>query len=745
MVEKNHLEDEKMFSKNNSKSAPKTENSSNQKVNTIHLNNISIHSEKVINSNKVSLDYSVLEIMKNTFFLPDKSSFIPLLREKPSKILVFTRPSGFGKSTFLSLLECFFDAKRNKEIRTVDFNIFNHLAIDKYAINLNQGKYTVIFCDFLEFANANNFNEFICKFKFYLSSLYRKFDYIEKGLDANEAEYFRGIIDKKLTETTDLEIALSRLCQFIYRYNKDHNDNRNIRNHKPIVLIDEFDAPLHSIARTIFYQQASSFMQRVFRSLFQTSASNPPYEMAVLTGILPHKQLFPSFEDIYFHSTLQKSKYATAFGLTEVEVKRILQNHSFDAEREYTQIREKCGYYYCGKKMLFNPVLVIKTIHKINNLNHIYDTPIIARLHIISEESKNLIKALLKGDLVSSLTLDQVYLENPFSQLEFISEKGKKAATQTQPYALILDRYGQWFFRNKHSYGYEYVSELINSSIYNLLAKEPNTINKFAIDIRFLNENVALKRKILDVLVAEKNLVHLNEKVWLINLLYAIGLLTALPLNRNDAVIDKSELIFMIPNQEAFNFYLSQLNLSEDEYPYIPREVIIQKLSDNMPTARDNNLIKAYDFKQSLIKQGMFKERADTRIYLRIRVKVMSKSQNECIAYLKESLNKFEKQKLAIGANFSELNKRHFLDSHIFIITLAFANSKALNLFYTNRLPEFLANPIFLSFKKAVQYPHTDDNKYFWDLYPLNQNAYTLKSFGVMGNEDRDYSRLPFS
>lgn len=143
----------------------------------------------------------------------------------------------------------------------------------------------------------------------------------------------------------------------------------------------------------------------------------------------------------------------------------------------------------------------------------------------------------------------------------------------------------------------------------------------------------------------------------------------------------------------------------------------------------------------------LFDDKADILhpIYMRIRVEVKTQNRDECIKYLRNYIDKFESEKNAIGASFSELIIHPFsYDKTSFVLAIAFSSIRSLESFKNVTLGEFLNCHFFNDIKQGFQHPYTEDNKQFWDLCPIKQPFYRMKSFGTMGREDRDYPVCSF-
>ena len=89
--------------------------------------------------------------------------------------------------------------------------------------------------------------------------------------------------------------------------------------HKPIILLDEYDTPLQEAYFNSFWDEMVSFVGAFFNNSFKT---NPSLGRALLTGItrICKESIFSDLNNIDV-VTQTSTKYETAFGFTEEEVK----------------------------------------------------------------------------------------------------------------------------------------------------------------------------------------------------------------------------------------------------------------------------------------------------------------------------------------------------------------------------------------------------------------------------------------
>ena len=125
---------------------------------------------------------------------------------------------------------------------------------------------------------------------------------------------------------------------------------------RPIVLIDEYDAPIHAGFTHGYYDKIVSFC----RSFYEAGLKdNPHLERAVMTGILrvAKESIFSGLNNPGVYSLLE-SEFSTCFGFTESEVFALLQ------KAELVDLMENVRAYYDGYEFgghaIYNPWSILE-------------------------------------------------------------------------------------------------------------------------------------------------------------------------------------------------------------------------------------------------------------------------------------------------------------------------------------------------------------------------------------------------
>lgn len=199
---------------------------------------------------KIPIGISDFEtIIENNYYYVDKTLLIEELLERKGQVTLAPRPRRFGKTLNLSMIQYFFE----KNIRP-KASLFENLAISyRPECMKEQGQYPVIFLTFKDVKHTcwaecqNHLNGLII-------DEFRRHLYLCQGtvLEDSEKNDFYAIVQR--SASSDLyQNSLKHLALYLHRY----------WNKKPIILIDEYDTPIHAGYMHNYYNNIISFM-RIF-------------------------------------------------------------------------------------------------------------------------------------------------------------------------------------------------------------------------------------------------------------------------------------------------------------------------------------------------------------------------------------------------------------------------------------------------------------------------------------------------
>jgi hypothetical protein len=298
-------------------------------------------------------------IISGNYYYVDKSLFIKEIIDRGDRVILIPRPRRFGKTLNISMLKYFYDCcpgtgspasaspdpagdtgapgHDNREL-------FASLAISNAAPQYleKMGKHPVIF---LTFKNIKEPDWETCrdKIKSLIQGEYLKHDYLLTGtwLKSAEQDYFKKIMDLKGT-LGDYENSLEKLLIFLSRY----------YNQKAVILIDEYDAPIHAGYTYNYYEEVIEFIRNFLCGGLKDTGQY--LEKSVVTGIMriARESIFSGLNNQGVF-TLLSEEFNDKFGFTEKEVETLLKD--FDVLDRYGEVQQWYNGYRFGSTTIYNP------------------------------------------------------------------------------------------------------------------------------------------------------------------------------------------------------------------------------------------------------------------------------------------------------------------------------------------------------------------------------------------------------
>ena len=283
------------------------------------------------------------EMIAREYYFVDKTKFIKELLDSNAMVTLITRPRRFGKTLAMRMLQEFFD------INAAGRDTFKGLNISRAGEKYKQhrGKYPVIFLQLKNVA-AGDFEKSFAFLKAIIARLYREYAFLEESpaLTGDEKEYYvRVRRGREHCTYDDLAMSLGNLTDMLYRH-------YGIR---PIVLIDEYDAPIQHAWEDGYYEDMIRFMRQFYSEVLK---GNDALEFAVLTGVLrvAKESIFSGLNNLKVCSVLS-GEYSDIFGFTGEEVAKM----AVDLQQEDKMPEIKAWYdgYTFGGTEIYNPWSVI--------------------------------------------------------------------------------------------------------------------------------------------------------------------------------------------------------------------------------------------------------------------------------------------------------------------------------------------------------------------------------------------------
>ncbi|MBM4320432.1 MAG: hypothetical protein FJ125_10845, partial [Deltaproteobacteria bacterium] len=281
------------------------------------------------------------QLREEGIYYVDKSRLLVELLGDPDQVLLFPRPRRFGKTLNLSMLRYFLE-KSDEDRRP----LFDDLAVWQSAeAQSHFGRYPVIFLTFKD-AKASSFDSCMKAIRLLLAEAFARHRYLlgSAALTPEQASGFRSVIEGSAEE----ELCWRSLYDLTKAMASYHGE-------KAVVLIDEYDAPIHAGYANGYYDQVVAFFRNLLSAVLK---DNPCLFKGVLTGVLriAKESLSSGLNNVKVRSILSL-RFADAFGFTEAEVRTMAEA----MERPEVAEQIACWYdgYRFGETKIYNPWSVL--------------------------------------------------------------------------------------------------------------------------------------------------------------------------------------------------------------------------------------------------------------------------------------------------------------------------------------------------------------------------------------------------
>ena len=282
------------------------------------------------------------DFIKEDGYYIDKTEMIyDLVARSRNKVTLFTRPRRFGKTLTMSMMESFFDVRRDSRKVFQGLHILkNHTEFCHEWMN----QYPVLFLS-LKDVEGRSFDLAYGKLRTVISDLCKKHAFLENSdqADQDDVEKFRRLKAEKGNEI-DIQNSLKTIMRMM----------KAVYGKQVILLIDEYDVPLAKAEETKnkeFYRQ----MLDVIRGFLSISMKTNEYlKFAVVTGCLriSKESIFTGVNNFACYSVTSR-KYSQYFGFMQDEVVSML--HAFGMSDKMELIKEWYDGYIFGDTEVFCP------------------------------------------------------------------------------------------------------------------------------------------------------------------------------------------------------------------------------------------------------------------------------------------------------------------------------------------------------------------------------------------------------
>ena len=287
--------------------------------------------------------------ISSEYYYVDKTLLIRDFIDERPLVSLFIRQSGFGKSLNMDMLRVFFE--RAEEDTSVYFRDKKIWKCGK-EYQEYQGKYPVIYMSF-ETVRGETWEK---AYELINKVIREEFERHKKLLQNEKiSSYQKKYMERMLNgevRVVDVSCALLNLSHML----------RLDYGVAPIVIIDEYDAPLLMGRAHGYYDKVVSFMDILLSGGLK---DNSHLAYGFLSGVMSIARWnsLTGLNNVIENSILD-NRYSDYFGFTNEEVQTMLDYYG--VSEKYGEFREWDGGYSLREKEIFNPRAVIEHLSNKN-------------------------------------------------------------------------------------------------------------------------------------------------------------------------------------------------------------------------------------------------------------------------------------------------------------------------------------------------------------------------------------------
>ena len=280
----------------------------------------------------------------------DKTELIyELVNDTDNEVTLFTRPRRFGKTLMMSMMENFFNIRKDSSGLFDGLTITRHKAFCREWMN----QYPVLFVSFKD-AEGENFEEAYQMLESRIADICKELTDIAENSSVNPAD--KAIYDRLMYgagKKNEVKNSIKTLMRMLYA----------VYGRKVILLIDEYDVPLakaseKDTAKNHYYSR----MLDVVKGIMSTALKDNEFlKFAVVTGCLriAKESIFTGTNNFASYSVLDE-RFSSYFGFLKDEVGTMLD--AADRAEAASEIKEWYDGYIFGNSYLYCPWDVINHI-----------------------------------------------------------------------------------------------------------------------------------------------------------------------------------------------------------------------------------------------------------------------------------------------------------------------------------------------------------------------------------------------
>ena len=283
---------------------------------------------------------------ENAYYVDKTEILYELVHDTNNKVTLFTRPRRFGKTLMMSMMENFFNIRKDSK------SLFANLAISKHETFCKEwmNQYPVLFVSFKD-VEAEDFDGAYEMLKVRLADISKDLSDLVNGDQVNkyDCETLDRLQSEKST-SADVKNSLKTIMRMLY----------TVYGRQVILLIDEYDVPLAKASeKDTAGNHYYSRMLDVIKAIMSTALKDNEFlKFAVITGCLKiaKESIFTGTNNFASYSVLDED-FSQYFGFSEKEITAILK--AADRPETAGTIKEWYDGYVFGSSYVYCPWDVI--------------------------------------------------------------------------------------------------------------------------------------------------------------------------------------------------------------------------------------------------------------------------------------------------------------------------------------------------------------------------------------------------
>ena len=280
------------------------------------------------------------KIRNNGFYYVDKTGLIEELLKTEAEVTLITRPRRFGKTLGMSMLESFFDIRKNSR------KLFEGLEIARQSELCSKwmNQYPTVSVSFRQ-VDGLNFTSAYDMLTMVFADLYNKHLYL---LEDSHVTEFQKKTFTNIAHGCGSEKEVKSSLVLLTTMMQQHYGKA------VVLLIDEYDVPVAKANAHGYYNE----MLDVMKGLLQALKDNQALCFAVVTGCLKiaKESIFTGLNNFKIFP-ITKVAFDEYFGFTDDEVRDML--HYYELDSDYETVKNWYDGYRFGKADVYCPWDVI--------------------------------------------------------------------------------------------------------------------------------------------------------------------------------------------------------------------------------------------------------------------------------------------------------------------------------------------------------------------------------------------------